>query len=192
MGPSTFIHNRLLSSVQSTPTPQWSPHLLSSSRHASDGETRLQSGAQSATEFIRPQNGHAKQDCETAAAKRWIEAYPIADNDVAVMLLGDDLYGRQPLCQTALEQGYDFIFVCLPTSHTELYEWLDYLERDGEMHCYEFCRYQGAKPLLDQCRYVNRVPLNAQHLILEVNCCEVTVIDQRQGQQLYFNTCVKR
>lgn len=143
-----------------------------------------------APEFIVPQDGHEKQDCETAAAKRWINAHPLTDGDVAVTLLGDDLYCRQPMCQRAIDNGYGFIFVCLPTSHKELYEWLDYLERAGEMHSYQVCRYQGAKPLLYQFRYVNRVPLNAQQTTLEVNWCEVTVTDKRNGQQLYFNTFV--
>ncbi|WP_396133383.1 ISNCY family transposase [Acaryochloris sp. 'Moss Beach'] len=143
-----------------------------------------------APEFIRPQDGHDKQDCETTAAKRWIEAHPIADTDVGVTLLGDDLYSRQPMCQTALEHGYGFIFVCLPTSHEELYEWLEYLEKAGEMNRHQVCRYQGAKPLLYQFRYVNRVPLNAQQPALEVNWCEVTVIDKRKNKQVYFNTFV--
>lgn len=143
-----------------------------------------------APEFIRPQDGHDKQDCETAAAKRWIEAHPIADTDVGVTLLGDDLYSRQPMCQTVLEHGYGFIFVCLQTSHEELYEWLEYLEKAGEMKQHQVCRYQGAKPLLYQFRYVNRVPLNAQQPALEVNWCEVTVIDKRKNKQVYFNTFV--
>jgi hypothetical protein len=45
-----------------------------------------------APEFIRPQDGHDKHDCETAASKRWIEARPIGQKDSAVTLLGDDLY----------------------------------------------------------------------------------------------------
>jgi hypothetical protein len=141
-------------------------------------------------EFIRPQDGHDKQDCETAAAKRWIEAQAIADGEVAVTLLGDDLYCRQPMCQTALRHGYGFIFVCLPTSHEELYEWLEYLERAGEMHTYEVSRWQNAKPLLYKFRYVNRVPLRAEQPALEVNWCEVTVIDKRKNKQVYFNTFV--
>lgn len=143
-----------------------------------------------APEFISPQDGHDKQDCETAAAKRWIEAHPIGAGDVGVTLLGDDLYCRQPMCQTAIDNGYGFIFVCLPTSHEELYQWLEYLERAGEMHCHQVCRYQGANPLLYQFRYVNRVPLNAQQATLEVNWCEVTVTDKRNGKQLYFTSFV--
>ncbi len=141
-----------------------------------------------APEFICPQDGHDKQDCETAAAKRWIEAHPIADADVAVTLLGDDLYCRQPMCETALKHGYSFIFVCLPNSHEELYEWLDYLERAGEINSYEVSRWHGGKPLLYRFRYVNQVPLRAQKPTIKLNWCEVTVTYKRKGKQVYFNT----
>ena len=140
-----------------------------------------------APEFIRSQDGHDKQDCETAAAKRWIEAHPIAEGEVGVTLLGDDLYSRQPMCQTALEHGYDFIFVCKPSSHEELYEWLEYLEGVGEMHTYEVSGWNEARPMLYQFRDVNGVPLRAEQPALAVNWCEVTVTDKRKNKQVYFN-----
>ena len=67
-------------------------------------------------EFITPQDGHDKQDCENAAAKRWIAAHPRDPKDPPVTLLGDDLYCNQPICETALDHGYHFIFVCKQTS----------------------------------------------------------------------------
>ena len=143
-----------------------------------------------APEFIRPQDGHDKQDCETAAAKRWIEAHLLDDTSTRVTLLGDDLYSRQPMCQTALNHGYDFIFVCLPSSHPELYDWIAYLERAQEIHTHQLSRWDKGKSLLYTFRYVNRVPLRAAQPALEVNWCEVTLIDQRSGQQLYFNSFI--
>jgi len=59
-------------------------------------------------EFIVAQDGHTKQDCEIAAAKRWLAAqsehYP-SGNDT---LLGDDLYAHQPFCRQVLLHGYHF------------------------------------------------------------------------------------
>ena len=40
-------------------------------------------------EMIGPQDGHAKQDCEQAAAKRWIASAPKPFKGQAVTLLGD-------------------------------------------------------------------------------------------------------
>jgi len=80
-----------------------------------------------------PQDGHEKQDCETAAAKRWISRHRHLFQGQAITLLGDDLYSRQPMCQHCLDAEMNFIFTCLPSSHSSLYEWLDYLEKNGEV-----------------------------------------------------------
>ncbi len=64
-------------------------------------------------EFIKKQDGYQKQDCENAAVKRWLKKNPSKNYSHPVTLLGDDLYSHQPICKLALEQGYNFIFVCL-------------------------------------------------------------------------------
>ena len=71
-------------------------------------------------EFIKKQDGQQKQDCENAAVKRWLDKNHQKKYGYPVTLLGDDLYSRQPICELALKQGYNFIFVCLETSHKTL------------------------------------------------------------------------
>jgi hypothetical protein len=68
----------------------------------------------------------------TRQQSRWIASHPWTEEDPPVTLLGDDLYCNQPICETVLEHGYHFIFVCKRSSHPELYDWVDYLERVGE------------------------------------------------------------
>ena len=71
-------------------------------------------------EFITPQDGQAKMDCEIAAAKRWLAAQAeryATGNDT---LLGDDLYAHQPFCRQALLQAFHFLFTCQPASHALL------------------------------------------------------------------------
>ena len=75
-----------------------------------------------------PQDGHDKQDCERVAAKRWLKQQARHFQPHHMTLLGDDLYSNQPLCQLALDEKYNFIFVCKPDSHQILYEWLDGLD----------------------------------------------------------------
>lgn len=75
-----------------------------------------------APEFIRPQDGKEKQDCENAAAKRWINGKGAEYSKLGVTVLGDDLFSRQPVCQLVLDKNINFIFVCKPTSH----KWLFY------------------------------------------------------------------
>jgi hypothetical protein len=50
-------------------------------------------------ELVRPQDGHDKQDGEKAAAKRWLTQHGERFSRLKVTILGDDLYGHQPLCQ---------------------------------------------------------------------------------------------
>jgi hypothetical protein len=59
-----------------------------------------------APEYIMPQDGHDKQDCEQAAGKRWITQHADALVPHHVTLLGDDLYSKQPFCSLALHQGF--------------------------------------------------------------------------------------
>ena len=80
-------------------------------------------------EFITPQDGHTKQDCETAAAKRWLEKNAARYAPLKVTLLGDDLYAHQPFCRRTLLHDFHFIFVCKPDSHPTLYHWVHLLQR---------------------------------------------------------------
>lgn len=47
-------------------------------------------------EFVVPQDGHDKQDCENTAAKRWLLRYGQRYSALNVTVLGDDLYCHQP------------------------------------------------------------------------------------------------
>ena len=42
-------------------------------------------------EFITPQDGNNKQDCENTAAKRWLNQYAPTIKELGVAITGDDL-----------------------------------------------------------------------------------------------------
>jgi hypothetical protein len=44
-----------------------------------------------------------KQDCENAAAKRWLTQHGNRFGRLKVTVLGDDLYCHQPLCQQLVD-----------------------------------------------------------------------------------------
>jgi hypothetical protein len=73
-------------------------------------------------EYIMPQDGHDKQDCERTAGKRWLAKHAKQVAPHGVTLLGDDLYSNQPFCELVLQHGFHFIFTCKPDSHATLYE----------------------------------------------------------------------
>ena len=53
-------------------------------------------------EFIEPQDGATKQDCENAAAKRWLTGAGLYYAERGITILGDDLYCNEPMCRLLL------------------------------------------------------------------------------------------
>lgn len=122
-------------------------------------------------EFITPQDGHDKQDCENAAAKRWIKSNGLWLKQLGVTLTGDDLYCKQPICELIVQEGLNFILVCKEESHKILYEYLDYLADD--IRTVEVSRWEGRRNVVDGYRFLNGVPLRDGKDAMEVNWCEI-------------------
>lgn len=141
-------------------------------------------------EFIKKQDGYQKQDCENAAVKRWLNKNPQKKYGNTVTLLGDDLYSRQPICELALERGYNFIFVCLKSSHKTLYEWLEFLSKTGDVKTLEKKKWDGRKKLIYRYRYTNKIPLKDGEDSLQLNWCEVTIINEKTEKILYQNNWI--
>ena len=120
-------------------------------------------------EFIKKQDGHDKQDCENAAVKRWLKNNQAKKYSENVTLLGDDLYSHEPIINLARQQGYNFIFVAKNTSHYNLYDWLEFLAKSGEIKTIKNLLWDGKKNLTYQYRYVNNVPLTDSENSIEVN-----------------------
>lgn len=134
-------------------------------------------------EFIVPQDGHDKQDCENAAAKRWLSQHGERYSTLKVTVLGDDLYCHQPLCQQLLDQQFNFILVCRSESHTTLYEHLEGLD----LPRVTTKRWTGKVEETYTYRYLNGVPLRNGEDALLVNWCELTV-SRPDAQVIYKNS----
>lgn len=68
-------------------------------------------------EFIVPQDGHDKQDCESRAVRRWLATHGARYARLNALCLGDDLFSRQPICEAVTDEGLHYLFVCKPDSH---------------------------------------------------------------------------
>ena len=141
-------------------------------------------------EFIMPQDGHAKQDCEIAAAKRWLAAHATRYHTGNDTLLGDDLYAHQPFCRQVLLHGFHFLFTCKPASHPHLSQWVDALVPGRDLHSLTL-RTKGKSNRWERHvhRWAHAVPLTDADDALKVNWCDVTVTDAA-GKTIYHNAWI--
>jgi len=128
-------------------------------------------------EFMVPQDGQEKQDCEREAAKRWIRRFAAHYSSLGITVLGDGLYAAQPTIQMVIEEEMDYIFVVKSTNHKYLYEELEALGKLGEIRELKRTKGTGRKRRHFLYRYVNAVPLNGGMSSVEVNWVELTMTD---------------
>lgn len=135
-------------------------------------------------EFVLPQDGDEKQDCERKAAKRWLknkaQHYPLNK----VIVLGDDLYCRQSHCEAVQVKAWNFIFVCKPESDQTLYEYLN-LE---PLRSFEKRRWNGCFTELHRYRFATDLPLRDSFDALRVNWCELSIYKEDDQSLLYRNS----
>ena len=141
-------------------------------------------------EFITPQDGHEKQDCEIQAGKRWIEKHGDFYAKRGITMLGDDLYSRQPFCQALKDKKLHFILVCKPDSHVNLYETVEFLDAQGVLGEKVVRKWNGRYAEIHTYRFANKLPLNGDLSALKVNWCEIVITHETSGDLLYKNAFV--
>jgi hypothetical protein len=141
-------------------------------------------------EYIMPQDGHAKQDCERAAGKRWLNNHAAQVGPHGVTLLGDDLYSNQPFCALVLQHRCNFIFTCKPDSHPKFYERVAFWQAADAMATCEEHHWNGRFTAVTLVRYLNDVLLRRGDDALSVNWFDITVVNAKTGEQLYHNSYI--
>lgn len=140
-----------------------------------------------APEFILPQDGAKKQDCEQQAAKRWIRGNASRFKPKQVTILADDLHSKQPLCEVLLEHQMHFVMTCKPDSHPTLYEEVALLSRIDGLSKFTRRQWTGRYTEVWHCRYTNQLPLRDSLDTLRVNWCEVTIYREDTAECIYKN-----
>jgi hypothetical protein len=140
-------------------------------------------------EFVTPQDGSAKQDCELNAAKRRIERNSSL-SDRKVIILGDDLFSGGPFCDLLSAQGFRFILICKPSSHTTLYQYVAELDKKDGITIISQRKWNGKFHGLHTYRYADNLPLKQGDDAPSVNWVELTVINTRTQEVLYRNSFI--
>jgi hypothetical protein len=135
-------------------------------------------------EFIAPQDGADKQDCENTAAKRWLAAHGARYARLEPIYLGDDLFSRQPLCEAVGEVGH-FLFVCKPSSHPLIQEYIAGIDLETHQETVK----RGKTRNLFRYRWINEVPLRNGKDALLVNWLEIEILNAK-SEVTYRNSFI--
>jgi len=138
-------------------------------------------------EFVGPQDGSAKQDCEIQAGKRWLAQHGAFYAQRGATLLGDDLYCHQPFCQALRALKLHFILVCKPDSHAQLYTTVAFLAAQGLLGQKVVRHWNGRYGEIHTYRYAEDLPLTGEPDTMHVNWCEVAITREDTGERLYHN-----
>lgn len=138
--------------------------------------------------FIQNEDGKEKQDCELNAAKRWITQNEEFLKEHKVILLGDDLFSREPLVKMIDKlDGVDYIFVAKPGSHTHMYQWIDGMKAQDKTA--STVSDKAFASHVHNYVFANQVPLNGSETSPSVAYFDMKVANKK-GAQLYHNTFV--
>jgi hypothetical protein len=131
-------------------------------------------------EFIAPQDGAEKQDCERNAVKRWHAKHGERLRLLRPVYLGDDLFACQPIVTMLTDAGDDFIFTCKESSHKALYDFIN----GAEPERHEEIIRKGKAVETRRYRWIEGVPLRDGKDAALVNWIACEIFD-RNGRVKY-------
>ena len=136
-------------------------------------------------EFIAPQDGAEKQDCERNAAKRWLARHGPAVAHLRPVFLGDDLFACQPNAAAVQQAGGNFIFTCKPASHPTMTEYLT----GAELEEHRQTTVIRGKRTTTIHRWLSAVPMRATDDALIVNWFSIEILNGK-GKRTHYNSFV--
>jgi hypothetical protein len=136
-------------------------------------------------EFITPQDGAEKQDCERTAVKRWLAKHGASLKAFRPVYLGDDLFACQPVAESIKAVDSSFILTCKPSSHKTISEYID----GAELTVHQETIRQPGKKTTAVYRWINQVPLRDSKDALNVNWFSVEILNAK-GKRTYHNSFI--
>jgi len=134
-------------------------------------------------EFIVPQDGAEKQDCERSAVKRWVAKHGPAMAPYRPIYLGDDLFACQPVAAAIQAAGGNFILTCKPSSHPTITEYLIGVELEE----HRVTLVQPGKRATHVYRWLAGVPMRDSKDAITVNWFSVEIFNAK-GKRTYYNS----
>ena len=119
-----------------------------------------------------------KQDCEINASKRWLSKNIAFLQGEKAVILGDDLYSRQPFCKMLIENNLDYIFTCKQSSHTKMFETIEAIGTGMSLVETEFLVKN--KKQFASYEFVNDIRITDEKDSLKSNFVKVSITDAKR------------
>jgi hypothetical protein len=126
-------------------------------------------------EFIAPQDGAEKQDCERNAVKRWHDMHGNRLRPLRPVYLGDDIFACQSVAKMVKDGGDDFIFTAKESSHKALYDFMAGAE--PERHEVKVRKRKSTETR--RYRWFEDVPLRDGKDAMRVNWIGMEIVDAK-------------
>ncbi len=136
-------------------------------------------------EMIIMQDGSTKQDCERAAAGRFLVKFRQDHPHLKCVVIEDGLSSNGPHITDLIDHNMRFILGAKPGDHAHLFAQLDRAIEDGEATEFSQTR-QGEEGITHTYRFVNGVSLNKSNPGLLVNVLEYWQSDSK-GKEIKFS-----
>lgn len=137
-----------------------------------------------APEFIVPQDGAEKQDCERNAAKRWLQNFRLIHKAVHGTILVDSLHANHKFLTLVQQYRLQFIAACKEGSSPSLYEWIETARQGGDTQIIKQQVLERKKPCTEIYEYYNSAPMRDTEDALKVNFASYRLVDTATGQVL--------
>ena len=144
-------------------------------------------------EFIKPQDGHDKQDCEQAAMKRWLLKYGSRYSGKGT-ILADAMFANEPCIRAIQQEGLDYILTCKIGSNKYLFnEEVKYFEDNGTLPEIQFRHWNGKYGEIHIYRFINNVCIKDPHgkdETTRVNWCDLTIVNENTLEEIFYNSYI--
>jgi hypothetical protein len=130
----------------------------------------------------------APQDCEVTAGKRLLTRLRQEHPQMALILIGDDLYSHVPFVEQLVHLRQHFVLVAKPNSHPTLMAAVATAEGTAQQQTGQWTEGSGPRQRIYTYRLVHSVPLSLESAV-RVNYVEVWE-QNGKGEQLYHNSWI--
>ncbi len=121
-------------------------------------------------EEIRNEDGNVKQDIEINAAKRLVPKIRKDHPQLGLIIVGDDLYSKQPFIESVLANRMHYILVAKPSDHKTL---MRNIESNNKLIKIEKENENGVRHIYE---WLNEVELNQREDGIKVNYFRFQII----------------